>query len=118
MPLPGVHNIEAYYGSELALAYTYKDNAGTAIDLSSATVKFVVRDSAADPRASLTLLAGSGITMTDAANGQFTVTVTADQVSDLGRRGKSVTHVYELIVVSASTTEVIVRGTFTVGSGS
>ena len=118
MPLPGVHNIEAYYGSEASLAYTYKDNAGTAIDLSSSTVKFVVRDSAADPRASLTLLAGSGITMTDAANGQFTVTVTADQISTLGRRGKSVTHVYDLSVTTGSSTEVIVRGTLTVGSGS
>lgn len=118
MPLPGVHNIEAYYGSELSLAYTYKDSAGAAIDLSTSTVKFTVRDSSSDPRASLTLLAGSGITMTDAANGQFTVTITSSQISDLGRRGKSVHHVYELTVTTGSSVEVIVRGSFTVGSGS
>ena len=117
MPLPGIHNIEAYYGSELALSYTYKDTSGAAIDLSSSDVKFVVRDSPADPKASLTLTEGSGVTMTNESGGLFTVTVTADQVSALGRRGKTVTSVYDLTVTTGSSIEVIVRGTFSVGSG-
>lgn len=117
MPMPGVHNIEAYYGSELSLSYTYKDSSGSAVNLGSSDVKFTVRDSAADPKTSLGLTEGSGVTVTNASAGQFTVTATADQISALGRRGKRITSVYELSVTTGSSVEVIVRGTFSVGSG-
>jgi hypothetical protein len=117
MPLPATFDIESYYNSELALEFTYKDAANDPIDLTSSTVRCVIRDSASDPKAGLVLEIGSGITITDAENGVFTLTVTASQVASLGQLGKRVVHVYDLYVISGSTQEIIVRGDFAVGSG-
>ena len=114
MPFPGELNLEAFYGSQLSIAIQYKDPSGTGIDVSSKNITFVVRDSKADPRASLTLTEASGISVTDAATGELTVTVSASQVSNLGTRGRNVTSVYELVMTEGAVVDVIMAGRFTV----
>lgn len=112
MAFPGEFNIEAFFGSQLSLSVTYKDSSGSGIDISSKDITFVVRDSKEDPRASLTLTETDGISVTDASNGQFTVTVSAARVSALGMRGKVVDSVYELVSTEGSVIEVIMAGRF------
>lgn len=117
MAFPGKLDLEAYFGSQLSISIQYKDSTGTGIDVTSQDITFVVRDSKADPRKSLTLTESSGITVTDASAGQFTVTVTASQVSDLGARGKNIDSVYELVTTEGSVVDVIMAGRFTVFGG-
>lgn len=117
MAFPGKLDLEAYFGSQLSISIQYKDSGGTGINVASKDITLVVRDSKEDPRKSLTLTESSGISVTDASTGQFTVTFSASQVSTLGSRGKNVGSVYELVTTEGSVVEIIMAGRFTVFGG-
>jgi len=69
--------------NDINFLYTVKDQDGSAVNLTSATIKWSIRRTK-DSTAALEKSTSSGITITSAANGQFTVAVTDADTVDLG----------------------------------
>lgn len=68
--------IEVYQENDLPIKVTITDETGSAVDLTDATLDYQLSDSATDETALLTKSIGSGITVTDAAAGKATISLT------------------------------------------
>lgn len=76
---------EMYSGDTRTLTVTVRDTSGAAVDLTGATARWALAKKVGQA-ALVSKSTGSGIELTDAANGEFTVTLdpadTADLVGD------------------------------------
>lgn len=77
--LPGVLNLRLYSGDTFERSLQFTDSAGTAIDITGWTFLAQIRES---PGADLVLKAFN-VTVTDAANGNLDITLSASDVADL-----------------------------------
>lgn len=107
---PPVVAMEWYRGSTLPFTVTGTDTAGDPIDLTGATVKMEVKDAAGDVVLTLQT-GGTGIVLTDAANGQMTI---SPEVVGTSSMALFVVYNYDLKVTLADTTVTPwIRGTIT-----
>ena len=67
--------LEMFQGESRAFTFTITDSSGNAVDLSSATLRFVVQDSQVPPTGQFKIDAGSQISMDNAATGVIVVTI-------------------------------------------
>lgn len=80
----GVYNTTIEKGATFNLSVTYKDSAGTAVDLTGWTVRMHVRETPADSSPILTSEGGSPtIVLTKNSSGVITVTISAATTSAL-----------------------------------
>lgn len=97
----------AWVGANWTKRLTYADDQGVGIDLTGWTITFVVYDSAG--AVSLTLSSpSSGVTVTNASGGVFTVAMTAAQTTGLGQGSFT----YKLSLTSGSNVIVLAVGRF------
>lgn len=76
-------NIAMVQGDNKVLSITVTDAAGAAVDLTDATIRWHMSKSVNKRPAALEKATGSGITITDAANGVFTVTLDSADTESL-----------------------------------
>ena len=99
MPNLNSYNLEIQQGATLALVATWKDSAGTAVDLTGYTARMNVRETYASSTAILTLTtANSGITL-GGATGTITLAATAAATAALTAPFSGV---YDLELVSSA----------------
>ena len=110
MPVPVDFDIQTYIGNTETVTVTWKDSSGSALNLTSYAIAFDCRDNSIDPVVSLGLTEGSGVTVTNAAGGIFTVTITAAQSSLLGERGKLKQYFYEINATTGATVTTVMKG--------
>lgn len=103
----GWYKIVAEQGADYAEVITWKDSAGTLVDLSGRTAKMQVRKSKSDSSVALELSTENGrITLTTTINLAVPATVTSTLVPDV--------YAYDLEIYSQGSTVRLLEGTFTV----
>lgn len=75
----GAYDFIVEQGARWFRTFTYEDNAGSAIPITDYTIEMQIREQKSDTTAAISLSVGSGITITDASNGVFTIEMTAAQ---------------------------------------
>ena len=100
--------VEIFAGDSHTLAFSVVDAAGTAIDLTGATIKWKMARSGVIP-AEIIKSIGSGITVTNAAGGQFTVDLTTTDTAPL----LGLYYFQALVIDSAGNQSVIAHGDLT-----
>ena len=80
--MASTYNILIDQGATYTLALSYKDSAGTAINLTGYTAAMQLRKTVGSATASLSLTSSSGIVITG-ATGLINITITATQSRDL-----------------------------------
>ena len=73
-------NYTMFSGDSKVITVTVTDADGAAVNLTGATISYVIFD---DGSATITKTVGSGITVTDAAAGTFTITLAASDTASL-----------------------------------
>ncbi len=104
--------IERYRGDSYPETFTVTDSTGTAVDLTSATVRFTVKRAATDDQedAILALSTDNGVEITDATGGEITVSFEADTMEDIDPG----VYVYDLeVTLSDGTVYTVADGWFT-----
>jgi hypothetical protein len=101
-------------GDTARLVVTVTDDAGDAVNLTGATAAFALaRTRGGDPLVTKST-DGGGITLTDPANGELTITIDGADTADLGSpRGRR--HYYEVTIRDGSgQTVTVTTGTWTI----
>ena len=102
---------EIYSGVQKDLLVTCKTASGTPKDLTSATITYKIGDLYAGTTA-LTKSVGSGITITDATAGEFTISIDAADTASLAG-----TYTHQLKVTDSSgKSDIILTGTVRINS--
>ena len=81
--MAGQKNFEVDQNATFSFVLEYKDNNGNAIDLTGASAKMQVRDTAGGTTLAVTLTSPSGGITIDPANGKLTVKLTPTQTTKL-----------------------------------
>jgi len=107
-------NVTGYYsGDDLELVVTIQDENGAGLDITSATVTWVLKRNI-NSTALVTKTVGSGIVLTTPASGIITISIDpADTAAVFSAEGKPFYHEIELTDVSGNVTTVLF-GTFEV----
>lgn len=103
-----MQNVSVYKGDSRALIFTVKDGDGVAVDLTGLTGSNITFD-IVGRRSKTSLVAltlSSGIALSDATNGQYTVTLTTSHTSN-----NPGSHYYETEVVISGETYKVAFGT-------
>ena len=106
-----LQNIEIYRGDNRTFKVTVKDGDGVVVDITGASIKFSVKEEISDTSYVIQKTVGSGINITDAANGEYEVYIVPADTQNLD------TKVYEYdseLTTSAPKVYTVVRGEFTV----
>jgi len=95
----GTYNIEIEQGASFSRTITYQDSAGSAVDITGYTIRMQARETVNSSTAYIDInTTDGGVVITDAAAGEFKLTLTAAQTSAITvERG-----VYDLEVVDVS----------------
>jgi len=81
--MAGQKNFEVDQNATFSFVLEYKDNNGNAIDLTGASAKMQVRDTAGGTKLAVTLTSPSGGITIDPTNGKLTVKLTPTQTTKL-----------------------------------
>lgn len=81
--MAGQKNFEVDQNATFIFVLEYKDNNGNAIDLTGASAKMQVRDTAGGTKLAVTLTSPSGGITIDPTNGKLTVKLTPTQTTKL-----------------------------------
>jgi len=81
--MAGQKNFEVDQNATFSFVLEYKDNSGNAIDLTGASAKMQVRDTAGGTKLAVTLTSPSGGITIDPTNGKLTVKLTPTQTTKL-----------------------------------
>jgi len=81
--MAGQKNFEVDQNATFSFVLEYKDNDGNAIDLTGASAKMQVRDTAGGTKLAVTLTSPSGGITIDPTNGKLTVKLTPTQTTKL-----------------------------------
>jgi hypothetical protein len=81
--MAGQKNFEVDQNTTFTFIVEYKDNAGSAINLTGASAKLQVRDTKGGTKLAFTLTSPSGGITIDAPNGKLTVRMTPTQTNKL-----------------------------------
>jgi len=81
--MAGQKNFEVDQNATFSFVVEYKDNNGNAIDLTGASAKMQVRDTAGGTKLAVTLTSPSGGITIDPTNGKLTVKLTPTQTTKL-----------------------------------
>lgn len=106
----GTYNIVADQGSTLSRVITWKNSAGTPINLTGYTARLQVRDNYSAASSLLTLTTENGGIALGGALGTITLNATATQTAAL----TADQYVYDLELVTGATVTRLVQGSFTV----
>lgn len=106
----GVYHFQIEQGSTFLRTITYKDSAGSPIDLSTYTARMQLRKNIEDASAILELTTSNGRITLGGAAGTVQLTVSAADTASLD----PVEGVYDLELVVGSTVEKLLKGTFSV----
>lgn len=90
-------DIKAVKNNDIELRFTVTDEAGAAVNLTSATIKWQLKAGIGET-ALITKTTSSGITITDAAAGKFTVDIANEDTAGLDPG----TYKHEAVVVDSS----------------
>jgi len=117
MALPAEYNQSVLFGDTLAFQVNYTQPNGQAVNLGGKSIEMEVRAKATDDSEDLKLAIGSGITVTNASQGQFEVVISRDQVLELGMRGRDKKYEYFLKVITGSVHDSILYGEILIRGG-
>lgn len=106
----GIYHIQIEQGSTFSRTITYKDSAGSAIDLSGYTARMQLRKNIEDTSNILELTTSNGRISLGGVAGTVTLTIAASDTAALS----AIEGVYDLELVSGDTVEKLLKGTFTV----
>lgn len=81
--MAGQKNFEVDQNATFSFVLEYKDNSGNAIDLTGASAKMQVRDTAGGTKLAVTLTSPSGGITIDPTHGKLTVKLTPTQTTKL-----------------------------------
>ena len=112
MALAGTYNMTMDQGATLSQQWTYKDSDGALIDLTGYTARMQVRDDFTTDATVLDLTTETGGLTLGGAAGTIDLLVSATASAAVGARQ----YVYDVELVTGSTVERLVMGTFTVRS--
>jgi hypothetical protein len=110
MALAGTYNMTVDQGATLSQQWTYRDSNDALVDLTGYTARMQVRESFASPSAVLELTTENGGLTLGGAAGTINLAITATASAALA----AYRYVYDLELVTGSTVERLVMGTFTV----
>ncbi len=77
-------NFEMHQGDDVSVAFSVTDDAGAVVDLTGTTVVWRMAPSKYSASPSISKSTASGITVTDAVGGKFTVAIDAADTAGLG----------------------------------
>lgn len=106
-----LQNVEIYRGDNRTFQVTVKDGDGVAVDITGAAIKFSVKEEISDTDYEIQKTVGSGITITDAANGIYEVYLLPADTQNMG------VGIYEYdseLTTAGGNVYTVVRGEFTV----
>jgi hypothetical protein len=112
----GIYDTEVEQGADWVRQFVYSDSSGSPIDISGAAIAF--KAVSGDGTAVLQASVGSGITITNAASGMFTILIpaaTTRAISIPNGSGRKLT--YDILVTISAGVFRILRGTLTVTAG-
>jgi len=104
-------NFEMYAGEDKILTVTVTDAAGDVVDLTDASIEWVMKRTADDTTALVTKTLADGITCASPATGVFTVTLEAADTEELG--GASYLHEAE-VTDAGDNVSTVTRGVVTI----
>jgi hypothetical protein len=108
--MAGSFDISCDQGATFALAISWIDSDGTAVNLSAYTARMHVRPSVESATLTVALTTENGGIVLDAATGRIELRLTATQTAALAAGA----YVYDLELVSGATVTRIIQGAFTV----
>ena len=117
MALPAEYNASVLYGDTLAFQVNYAQSNGTPIDITNSSVEFEVRAKTTDELPELKLEVGSGITKTNASQGQFEVVISRAQVLQLGQQGRDKKYEHFVKVITGGVHDSILYGELLIKGG-
>src|SRR5579862_9901579 len=100
-----IANISFYKGEDVTLTVTMSPTT----NIAGWTLQFTVRTSYGDPNALLTKTTGSGITITNAGSGIFTITIASADSSGLAQRA----YVFDIQRIDSGNRTVLTIGNLT-----
>lgn len=99
-------------GDARSFRVTVKDEAGAAVDLTGATIKFQARKHPHSSTAVLSKTLGSGIAVENAAGGVFRIDIAPADTAALGNWRQE--YLYDVEVTKAGSPVTVARGTLTI----
>jgi len=106
----GVYHFSMEQGSTFSRSITYKNSSGDAIDLSGYTARMQLRKNIEDAAPLIELTTENGRIAITGSTGTIVLTISAADTASLN----PVEGVYDLELVSGSTIEKLIAGTFTI----
>ena len=106
----GVYHFSIEQGSTFSRVITYKDSSGTLVNLTGYTARMHLRKKIDDASTIIELTTENSKISLGGSAGTVTLTITAADTANLD----AVEGVYDLELVSGSTVEKLIAGTFTV----
>ena len=102
----GSHNFKIEQGTTFNNTLTYKQADDTAVDISGAQITLKAKDNRSDSTLVVDLSVGNGITITNAAAGQFTISIPSSTTANYTWNRAD----FDLDLTLSSTTERLVSG--------
>lgn len=87
--------------NDVVLVYTVIDQDNAAVNLTGSTIKWAIRETV-DATVALTKTTASGISITNAAGGEFQVTITDADTADLAINNKPTKYFMEAVIMDSS----------------
>ena len=102
----GSHNFKIEQGTTFNNTLTYKQADYTAVDISGAQITLKAKDNRSDSTLVVDLSVGNGITITNAAAGQFTISIPSSTTANYTWNRAD----FDLDLTLSSTTERLISG--------